>query len=72
MIETQFMFLQILYFKILMNFSTTTTTDFPSLYAECISSAFFSNHDFVDLLKNSLPLSINILFGFLLDSFKIS
>ena len=71
MIETQFMFLQILYFKILMNFSTTTT-DFPSLYAEYISSAFFSNHDFVDLLKNSLPLSINILFGFLLDYFKIS
>ena len=54
-----------------MNFSTTTT-DFPSLYAEYISSTFFSNHDFIDLLKNSLPLSINILFGFLLDSFKIS
>ena len=53
-----------------MNFSATT--DFSSLCAEYISSAFFSNHDFIDLLKDLLPLSVSVLFGFLLDSFKIS
>ena len=45
--------------------------DFPSLCVEYISKSFFSNHYFIDLLKNSQPLSIHILFGFLLGSFKI-
>ena len=46
------------------------TTDFTSLYVEYIFIPFFSNHDFIDLLLNSLPLSTHILFGFPLDSFK--
>ena len=31
----------------------------------------FFNHEFTDLLWNSLPLSTHILYGFLLDSFKM-
>ena len=46
-------------------------TDFPSL---CVGHSFISlfyKTDFIDLLQNSLPLSIHLLLGFRLDSFKI-
>ena len=43
---------KILLFKVLINLSATT--DFPSLSVKYISIAFFSNHDFIDLLQNSL------------------
>ena len=46
-------------------------TDFPSL---CVGHSFislFCKTDFIDLLQNSLPLSIHLLLGFRLDSFKI-
>ena len=51
------MFVNLL-FKVVTNLSATT--DFPSLCVEYISLSYFSNHDFIDLLKN---------FDF--DSFKI-
>ena len=47
------------------------TTYFPSLCVAYIPIAFFPNHDFIDLLSNSSLLSTHILFGFLLDSFKV-
>ena len=55
-------------FKVLINLSVTT--DFPSLYVECISILLSCNLNFTDLLKNALPLSIHILFGLRLDSSK--
>ena len=60
----------ILFFKVLMNLSATT--GFPSLCTEHIFIAFFfAGHDFIDLLLNSLPLSMQILFGLWLDIIKI-
>ena len=38
----------------------TAATDFPSLCVKDISIASFPNHDFIDLLKNFLPLSTHI------------
>ena len=58
-----------LLFKVLINLSATT--DLTSLFVEYISIAFLYTHDFIDLLKNSLPLSTHILFGLRLDLFKI-
>ena len=49
----------------------SVTTDFLLLCPEYISIAFFSSHDFIDLLQNSLPLSTHILFDLRLDSSKI-
>ena len=67
--ETKVMYLYILFLKVLMNLSVTT--DLPSLFVEYISIAFFSSHDFIDLVQNSLPLSTHILFGLLFDVPKI-
>ena len=47
------------------------TTDHPSLFVEYISIAFFSSHDFIDLVQNLLPSSTHILFGLLFDVLKI-
>ena len=49
----------------------SATTDFLSLCVEYISISFFSSHDIIDLLSNSLSLSTNILFGLRFDSSKI-
>ena len=48
----------------------SAATDFPSLCVEYIPISVFSSHDFINLLKNSLPLSTHSLFGLWLDSFK--
>ena len=55
-------------FKLLINLSATT--NFFSLCAEYISISLFSNHDFIDQLQTSLPLSTNILFNLRLGSSK--
>ena len=57
------------FFKVLMNLSAIT--HFPSLCVEYTSISLFCKTHFIDLLKNSLPLSNHILFGLQLDSFKI-
>ena len=62
-------YLQILFFKILINLSATT--DFTSLCIEYISVWLSCNHDFTDLLKNLLHLSTGILFGLRLVWAKI-
>ena len=49
----------------------SATTDFPSLCNEYISLSFFSNHNLIDLLKNSLSLSTHILFGLRFDSSSV-
>ena len=49
----------------------TAATDFPSLCVKDISIASFPSHDFIDLLKNFLPLSIHISFGLWFDLSKI-
>ena len=54
--------------RVLINLSATT--DFPLLCVECISISLSSNHDFIDLLLNSLPLSTHSLLGLQLDSSK--
>ena len=33
--------------------------------------SFFSNHDFINLSQNSLPLSTHIIFGLRFDSFQV-
>ena len=45
---TEVTYMQILFFKVLINLSTTT--DFPSLCVEYISISLSCNHDFIDLL----------------------
>ena len=55
--------------RVLINLSATTY--FPLLCVECISISLSSNHDFIDLLLNSLPLSTHSLLGLQLDSSKI-
>ena len=60
-------YLQILFFKVLIYLSAPI--HFPSLCIEYISKEFFSNHDFIDLLKKLLHLSTHILFGLQLDFF---
>ena len=62
-------YLQILFFKVLIHLSAAT--DFPSLCVAYTSISFFPSHDFIHLLKNSLPLSTHILFDLRLDSYKI-
>ena len=52
--DIKVIYLKILFFKILINL--WATTDFPLLCIEYIYIAFF-NHDFIDLLKTSMPLS---------------
>ena len=66
--DTEVMYLQILVFKVLMNLSAAT--DFPYLCIEYISISLSFSH-FYELLWNSLTLSTHVLFGFLLDFFKI-
>ena len=69
-----YQYTQLLFFKVLINLSAITyfsLTDFPSL---CVGHSFislFCKTDFIDQLQNSLPLSIHLLFGFRIDSFKI-
>ena len=58
----------ILFFKVLINLSTTT--DFPSLCVKYISIAFFYGHDFIDLLQKSLSVSSHPLLGLRFDLFK--
>ena len=43
------------------------TTDFSSLCVEYISIYLFYKNDFIDLLKNLLPLSTHILFNLQFD-----
>ena len=50
--------------------SNKSFTHFLLLCAEYISIAFSSNHNFIGLLQNSLPLSTHILFGLQLDPSK--
>ena len=57
-----------LFFQILIKVSAIK--DFPSLCVEYTSVAFFSNHDFIDLFQNSLPLSAHFLFALRLKSYK--
>ena len=69
-----YQYTQLLFFKVLINLSAITyfsLTDFPSL---CVGHSFISlffKTDFIDQLQNSLPLTIHLLFGFWIDSFKI-
>ena len=57
-------------FKNLMNLSAVT--DFPSLLIDYISISFYYNHDFIDLLQNSLPLfTHNLINPLQLDPSKI-
>ena len=63
------MYLYILVFKVLTNLSETT--DFSSCCVEYISILLSCNQDFIDLLQNSLPLSIHILFDLRLDLFEM-
>ena len=46
----------------------SATTNFPSQCGEYISISLSCNPDFIDLLKNSFPLSTLILFGLRLNS----
>ena len=62
------MYLYSLFFKVLINLSATTK--FYSLCLELHFYEFFFNHDFIDLLWRSLPLSTHVLFCLPLDSFK--
>ena len=48
--------------------NVSAITNFPSLCVEYISISFFSSHNFIDLLYNSLPLSFHILFGLQFES----
>ena len=52
-----------------MNLSTTTY--FSSLCVEYILISLSCNHDFIDLLENSLPLSTHVFLGLRSGSFKI-
>ena len=63
------MYFTILFFKVSMNL--LAKTDLLSLCIEHNSIAIFCNHDFIDILSNSVPLSTHILFDFLLDLFAI-
>ena len=67
--DIELIYLKILYLKVLINLSATI--DFPLLCAEYISISLFSDHEFIDLLQNLLPLSSHILFGLRFDSSKI-
>ena len=61
--------LYILLFKVLINLSATTYLSI--LFIEYISISLSCNHDFTNLLQNSLPQSTNILFGLQSDLSKI-
>ena len=61
-------YLEILFFKILMNL--LATTDFVSLCVSYISVLFSRSYDLIGLLWNSQPLFNHILFSLRLDSFK--
>ena len=52
------MYLQIFFFKVLTNLSATT--DFSSLCVESIFMSLSCNHDFIDFMHHSLPLSLNM------------
>ena len=60
-------YLEILFFKILINLSATT--NFHPLCAEYISISLSWNQDFIDLLQNSLALATHISLGFQSNSF---
>ena len=50
----------------------SAVTDFPSLLIDYISISFYYNHDFIDLLQNSLPLfTHNLINPLQLDPSKI-
>ena len=61
-------YLEILFFKILMNL--LATTDFVSLCISYISVLFSRSYDLIGLLWNSQPLFNHILFSLRLESFK--
>ena len=61
-------YLEILFFKILMNL--LATTDFVSLCVSYISVLFSRSYDLIGLLWNSQPLFNHILFSLRLESFK--
>ena len=67
-IEVIYIF-KILFLNVLINLSAAAY--FPSLCVEYISVSLSNNHDFIDLLQISLPLSAHILISLRLDSFKI-
>ena len=62
------MFLEILFFKVLMNLPAIT--DSLYLCAEYISISLLYKKDFIDLFENSLPSSNFIFFDLQLDLLK--
>ena len=62
-------FINYFIFKALINLSVTTVV--PSLRVEYISISISCNHNFIDLLQISRPLSTHALFGLQLDSYNI-
>ena len=67
--DTEVIYLLILFFRLLINFSPTA--DFHSLCFEYIFISLSYNHDLIDILRNQLPLSTHILFGLRLNSSNI-